>query len=359
MNKTNRLVPPFMVLAFLVFTVHSAAMEKEIRFGVLGLFHPQQIVLEPAGNQPLSVKPSGVTRASGLIVNGEAGKRQIVFRAGMSAVAVNGQSATSWTATARDGGKASFVLSVPGKLRRVFRGRLTIDVCKGELVAVVAIGLETAVASIVAAEMSESAPLEALKAQSVVTRSFLMAGARHFDFDFCDTTHCQFLKSPPAAGSRVWSAIDATRGWVIAFEGKPLAAMYSSRCGGNTRTLRQTGYDSGPDEAGAYPYYAVDCPWCRKHPLEWLRYFSAEQKLPVAGNERQRIAADRQWGWGALPGNDFRAKEENGGWLVEGRNFGHGVGLCQYGAIGMASEGAGYSVILAHYYPNTSLMKIA
>jgi len=352
-------IPGFMVLALLLLALHAAAEENEVHFGVLGLFHPQEIVLEPDQNQALSIKPAGEASAPGVILNGEPGKRRLVFHAGMNAVVVNGQSAGSWIVTARNGSKTSFALSVPGKLRRVYRGRLTIEMRNGELVAVVAIELEAAVASIVAAEMSESAPLEALKAQAIVTRSFVMAGARHFDFDFCDTTHCQFLKSPPAAGSRVWSAVEATRGWAIVFHGKPLAALYSSRCGGTTRTLRQAGYDSGADEAGTYPYYAVECPWCRKHPLEWLRYFNAQQKPPVAGNERQRIITDRQWGWGALPGNDFRAQEQNGGWFVEGHNAGHGVGLCQYGAIGMAAEGARYRAILAHYYPNTSLMKIA
>jgi len=358
MSQSSCRIPAFIALTLFVLSGRAAAMENEIRFGVLGLFHPQEIVLEPDGNQTLSVRPVGEAGASGLIVNGEPGKQRLVFRAGMNAVAVDGQNSSSWIVTARDGGRARFALSVPGKLRRDYRGRVTIEVRKGELVAVVAIELETAVASIVAAEMSDSAPLEALKAQSIVTRSFLLAGGRHFDFDFCDTTHCQFLRSPPVAGSRVWSAVEATRGRVIVFQGKPLAAMYSSRCGGTTRTLHQTGYDADPDESGVYPYYAVECPWCRKHPLEWLRYFSADEKPPAAGNERQRIIADRQWGWGALPGNDFRAKEDGGGWLVKGRNLGHGVGLCQYGAIGMATEGAGYRAILEHYYPNTTLIRI-
>ena len=69
---------------------------------------------------------------------------------------------------------------------------------------------ETAVASILASEMDESAPIEALKAQAVATRSFLAAGRRHMDFDFCDTTHCQFLKSPPPLASRVSSAVLAS-----------------------------------------------------------------------------------------------------------------------------------------------------
>src|SRR6266571_2973368 len=59
---------------------------------------------------------------------------------------------------------------------------------------------ETATASVVAAENTPDTPLEALKAQAVAARSYFVAGrGRHHDFDFCDTTHCQFLREPPSA----------------------------------------------------------------------------------------------------------------------------------------------------------------
>ena len=115
---------------------------------------------------------------------------------------------------ARSGGESEFVLVVPGKLRRRYRGNLTITAGKGELTAVIAMELETAVASVVAAELSSDAPLEALKAQAVVSRSFLVSGGpRHAYADFCDTTHCQFLREPPAPASRAALAARATRAW--------------------------------------------------------------------------------------------------------------------------------------------------
>jgi len=345
-------------LAAFAFAAHAFAQEKTVQFGVLGLFHPKEIVLEPYGNQALLVSGIGSGDSAKVVINGEPNKRRLVFRAEKNGVTVNGKSAEKWIATARDGGAAEFALTVPGKLRRVYRGEFAVELRRNELVAIVGIELETAVASIVAAEMNERAPLEALKAQAVATRSFLAAGGRHSEFEFCDSTHCQFLKSPPAASSRVWSAVAATRGWVMTFESKPLAALYSSRCGGRTRTLHDAGYDSIGAKGAAYPYYAVECPWCRKHPLEWQRTFDAEHRPPAPGDERQRIATVRQWGWSALPGDDFKATEENGGWRINGHNAGHGIGMCQYGAIGMAASGIGYSEILAHYYPNTSLSRL-
>jgi peptidoglycan hydrolase-like amidase len=183
-----------------------------------------------------------------LALNGEPGHRRIVFRAEGGRVVAGSRSAGSWIASARDGGAAAFRLIVPGKIHRIYWGRLTVQARNGELLAVISMDRETAVASIVAAEMVESAPMEALKAQAVVTRSFLAAGRRHIDFDFCDTTHCQFLKSPPPLTSRVAKAVEATRGLILVYRGKPLAPMYSSRCGGQTRSLRDVGLQDASSE---------------------------------------------------------------------------------------------------------------
>jgi peptidoglycan hydrolase-like amidase len=341
-------------LLLLLLTVPPAIAQQEVRFGVLGLFHPKELILQPEGSQVLSVSAKETAGNPAQVLNGEAGHRQIVFRAEGDRVVAGTRSAGSWTAAARDGGAASFRLTVPGKFHRVYRGQLTIQAHKGELLAVVAMDRETAVASIVAAEMVESAPVEALKAQAVATRSFLLAGPRHSDFDFCDTTHCQFLKSPPSLTSRVVGAVQATRGLVLVYRDKPLAAMYTNRCGGQTRTLRDVGLTPGK----AYPYYSVRCQWCRRHPISWQSKIGASGEPPQPGNEHSRIAAARQWGWSAVPGSDFKATADGAGWRLEGHSVGHGVGMCQLGAMGMAAAGAGFREILSHYYPNTELVTL-
>jgi stage II sporulation protein D len=346
-------------LLLLLLAVPPAAAQQAIRFGVLGLFHPRELILQPEGSQVLLVASQGSTTNPPLALNGETGHRQIVFLAEGDRVVAGDRSAGSWTAAARDGQAATFRLTVPGKFHRVYSGRLTIQARKGELLAVVAMDRETAVASIVAAEMAESDPMEALKAQAVVTRSFLLAGPRHLDFDFCDTTHCQFLKSPPDLSSRVTSAVLATQGLVIAWHGKPLAAMYSSRCGGHTRSLHDVGLrEAGTAPGDAYPYYSVRCQWCRRHPATWQSKIGSSGQPPQPGDERRRIAEARQWGWGAIPGNDFTATEDGEGWRLEGHSVGHGVGMCQMGATGMATAGAGFREILSHYYPNIQLLTL-
>jgi stage II sporulation protein D len=336
----------------LLVSTDAGAQQQEVRFGVLGLFHPRELVLEQGSGEVISIRADGGAGIPELVLNGEPGHRLALFRAVGDRVVVGAKSASGWTATARNGGVPSFRLTVPGKLHRAYRGRLTIHIRNGELVAVASLDRETAVASIVASEMDESAPIEALKAQAVATRSFLAAGARHLDFDFCDSTHCQFLKSPPPATSRVSSAVQATQDLVLRYRGSPLAAMYSSRCGGHTRSLRDVGMEPGE----GYPYYGVQCTWCSRHPLVWRSRIGKSGPAPEPGDEPRRIVEARQWGWSAIPGNDFEAIEDGSGWQLEGHSVGHSLGMCQHGAVGMAVSGANFREILAHYYPNTSLV---
>jgi peptidoglycan hydrolase-like amidase len=166
----------------------------------------------------------------------------------------------------------------------------------GHLQAIVRMELENAVASIVAAESPPAAPLEERKAQAVLTRSFLIAGhRRHEGFDFCDTTHCQFLREAPPAGSLSARAAGDTRELVLAYQGRVIAALYSANCGGKTRTPADAGWNEEP-----YPYFAVDCP-------------------------------------------------------VRGAVAGHRIGMCQEGAAQMARNGKSFREILAHYFPATTI----
>ena len=343
------------LLSLLLFSssiVHAQQRPQEIRFGVLGLFHPRELVLEQGGGQVITVAGDERVGTSTLLLNGEPGHRQIIFRVQANRVIAGDKSATCWTAAARAGGSVALRISIPAKIHRQYWGRITIRAHNGELEAVVSIDRETAVASIVSAEMDESSPVEALKAQAVATRSFLAAGARHPDFDFCDSTHCQFLKTPPASNSRVSFAVQATRGLVIQYRGRPLAALYSSRCGGHTRSLSDVHLDPGD----GYPYYSVPCRWCQQHPFVWQSRIGNSGHAPRSDDETRRIREARQWGWSAIPSSDFTATQDGSGWQLEGHSLGHGIGMCQHGAAGMANSGAGFREILDHYYPNTTLV---
>lgn len=306
------------VAALLLIMLAATALgeAQTVTIGVFSLFHAKELRVMPAGS-PLLLTPTG---GAPLLLTGERGSRVALLRINDGAVLLAARRVASVVVSARDGSGTEFTLAVPGKIRRRYRGVLTVIVKGGELVPVVRMDIETAVASIVSAESVPGAGLEALKAQAVAARSYLAAGGRHRDYDFCDTTHCQFLRSPPSRGSPADLATRETRGLVLTWHGQVLRARYSSRCGGRTVSLRELGIASN-----GYPYFSVICDWCRRHPLP-------------GSSKSYRSQRD--------------ADERVGG---PGRT----VGLCQHGAAGMAAAGAKFNEILRHFYPETELTELS
>jgi len=256
-----------------------------VHISVLGSFHPVQFELKPAKGQILVVESAGRTE----VVQGE----RMVPLTGPAKVA------------GRNGAMVHFHLGVPGGVAREYIGRLEVRRAGIELLAIVEMNREDAVAAIVEAEGAAGLPFEARKAQAVVTRSYL-AGAhnRHQGFDFCDTEHCQLLKDVPPSSSAANRATLATRGQVLTYKGEVIAAMYSANCGGHTKSLAQTNWEGAAIPQPGYPFFSVACP-------------------------------------------------------LRGHASGHGVGLCQMGAIAIAEHGYPARIILGHYFPGTTITAVA
>ena len=339
--------------AILVLVTAAATHAQDVRIGVLGLFHPSQLTVSAIPGTAVILHTD--QKDFPLDATSTVSKVMIRSRGDELVVAYGTQSLNARTIvfTSRNGGVASFVLAIPGKIARHYRGRLGITCKSGELIPVVTMELETAAASVVAAETKPGEPVEALKAQAVAARSYLVAGkGRHENFDFCDTTHCQFLRSPPPAQSLVVKAVEATRGLVLEFDSHVFAAMYTRSCSGRTHTPAEVALP-----AGVYPYYAVECAYCQRHPARWQSHISPKNALGLAPlNEPARLRVARKVGWSTIPSNDFKMKKENEQVLLDGIGQGHGIGLCQAGSRAMAEQGANFREILAHYYPNAVLV---
>jgi len=340
------------VLVALGCTHAAAAQDFTVRIGVLGMFHPQLLSIRSARDRDLVVflekrqlfvRP----RSSCSILELHASGDQLLLRCGSVQIR-----APELRAAGRDQEATQFVLGIPGKLERRYGGVLRIKAKSGEIIAVVEMDLETAVASIVQAESMPDTPLEALKAQAVVSRSYLVAGrGRHANFDFCDLTHCQLLGEPPAAQSPSAQAAEATRGLVLAYEDETVVAMFTRSCGGTTRVPTENDSPSS-----GYPYYAVRCEICWRDPVHWTRILSKEDALTLASQgETGRIAIGRKLGWDAVPSYTFTTRAQADGVVLEGVGQGHGIGLCQRGARGMSALGSDFRTILGHYFPNTTL----
>jgi stage II sporulation SpoD-like protein len=342
------------VVVALVFAEVSASASDRVRVLVMSLFHPHQFVVESAPGQ-LLILTAGQRQ---IVIGAGARKRVSLIRSGRTVHVKTGETDIVADEVIFTGqhGDADFVLSVPDKLRRTYHGKLSVRGEGRELAAVVEMELETVVASIVAAESPGDAPLEALKAQAVVSRSYLVAGRmRHLHAEFCDTTHCQFLRNPPRPGTGAAVAAETTKGLVLSWRGKPFPAMYSASCGGRTHSLAEIGL-----EEHDYPYFPVECRQCRRSPEAWSSALT-ERDAGALDNksERSRIKAGRKLGWSAVPSNTFSAKHAKGAVEITGSGRGHGVGLCQRGASGMAREGKAFRAILEHYFPNTTVESLA
>lgn len=333
------------IIAFFVFPLF--AQQRRVSIAVAGLFHSNRFIIETAANQPLIVHIG----EKELTVGASSSQSISIYRDDVRLVVRSGHKRLSGPSVTFSGrsGDADFLIVIPGRFRRRYRGTLTFTPAKAELIPVVEMDLETAVASVVASEAPPNAPIEALKALAVSARSYLVAGtSRHPYSDFCDTTHCQFLRSPPLPGSSSSRAAAETTGLVLTFSGAPFAAMYSASCSGRTHTLVELGL---PDHG--YPYYAVECPYCRTHPDRWTSDIAALDRNAAPKGERERLALARQLGWSVLPSNDFRVDRSRETLHLSGTGHGHGLGLCERGAAAMARDGSDFRTILAHYYPNT------
>jgi stage II sporulation protein D len=247
-----------------------------------------------------------------------------------------------------------------------------------------AVPLEPYVERSVAAEAYGSWPLEALKAQAVVARSYALheknrnAAQRH-DVDSSILTQRYAETRIPA---RVRAAARATRGQYLSFDGRPILAAFHASSGGRTASAmevwgREVPYlrsvDS-PDDA------APDYFWSYEIGAEDLLAALREAGLPADGGGGARVLARSPSGRverlaigsALLSGRDlrqvlggrairsarFELRSEPGVIRFLGSGAGHGVGMCQWGARQLALQGRTYKQILAHYYPGAGLRRV-
>ena len=347
----HRFYPTRLAFSWLLIAgVSAVSAEQTFRFNVFGLFHPIELIVHPVAGEVLSLRAGEQT----IILEGPQPARLTFQEDAVRCETADGIVRAARVYITGRGGPTKFHLEVPGKIARLFRGHLDVSAASNSLMAVVSMDPETATASIVAAESPPGALLEALRAQAVATRSYLRAaGNRHDRFDFCDTTHCQYLREPPPPGNPAWQATVSTRYLVITYDGAALEALYSRSCGGRTHSLKEVGL-----AARGYPYYSVTCRTCARSPEAWessLPLADAHALLTQTGFESARLGITRVLGWSAVPSNRYRVRREGEMVQLRGQGTGHGVGLCQRGAQSMAAGGSSFLEILQHYFPGTTV----
>lgn len=273
------------------------------------------------------------------------------------------------------------VVEIAGK---AYRGGVLLRVQDGGVQGVNVLDIEDYLRGVVPAEMPASWPAAALAAQAVIARTYVAARINPAaPFDTCATESCQVYPGMSAEKAETNAAIEATRAQVLGYAGQPASTYFSSDSGGYTASSAEVwGKDLPYLRAQADPYsagspragwrvevgaaqlqtvaarYGVRVGSLRAVTVTRLSPSGRPAEITLSGVDgTARLAGANAGGFvralGA-PGTRV-ALSGMGPLVITGSGAGHGVGLSQYGALGLARGGQDHLRILGFYYPGTSL----
>jgi SpoIID/LytB domain protein len=302
---------------------------------------------------------------------------------------------------------------------RAYRGSIEFRLDQGGITLINILNIEEYLYGVIPAEMPASWPMEALKAQAIAARSYTLAYLGQYKekgFDLYGSVLSAAYRGVTGENRATTAAVDATRGIILRAGGKPLKAYYSANHGGYSEdTVSVWGTDTYnsavPDKL--IPLRTAWLPlnnlaqWIREKPqsyasavnlhsaqaYRWEKWVPADEIrnrnaeygaigeiLSVISRGRgisgrineielkgtlgaMRIKGDRiRSRLGGLRSNLFTIRSKLGKdgkpeyFIFQGAGWGHGVGLDQSGAAGMAQAGFTAAQILGHYYPRAELV---
>ena len=283
--------------------------------------------------------------------------------------------------------------------KRAYQGRIEVFASESGLDLQNRLPLETYLLGIVGSEMNVEWPIEALKAQAVAARTYAMhrrltMRAANKPYDLESSVISQVYTGTSRITPRVVEAVKTTRGVVLAFQHDLVEALFHSTCGGRTNAA---------DTVFSRPVRYLKprrCEWCQGSRFyRWVvdvpmreasRLIEAsrllrgrmvdmerapgEEKVSLVYRRIERNKSRRQTvvgtkklrpstvrralGYRRVPSNRFSVEKKGAILRFRGRGFGHGVGMCQWGAFGMAKEGRSFADILSHYYRGAELKRL-
>ncbi len=278
---------------------------------------------------------------------------------------------------------------------RWYRGRTRVVPTAKGLTAVNYVDLEQYLYSVLGGEMFPSWPIEALKAQAVVARSYALyqrQSTANSLYDVGNTTAWQVYKGVLDEAASTQAAVNATAGQVLIHQGRIIEAVFHSASGGHTENVENVWTRPLP-YLKAVPDFDQGSP-----EYEWAKTFSRRelsaritgvgniiamepgQTTPYGRVKNMRIVGDA--GTRTMTGDALRnalglkstkftvlsdyatASTKGQGqanpttFKINGGGYGHGLGLSQWGAHNLAQKGTGYQQIVLYYYKNTILAKI-
>ena len=238
-------------------------------------------------------------------------------------------------------------------------------------------------------EMSYTWPLEALKAQAVAARTYTLKtleNVKNQHFDLYSDVRSQMYKGGGKQYDSVKKAVDQTRGEVLTYQDKLFFTYYHANCGGGTDDVRSW----NPGTASIKPLSGASCKtdshsksykWEMNLPRSKVENYA--KTIGLSGTLKSiKIARKTDTGRATnltvrtskgsktVPCGKFRLATGIRSCKItklsvrkkdvhfEGKGYGHGVGMCQDGAHGMAKDGKNYEKILKNYYPGSEIQTI-
>lgn len=273
-------------------------------------------------------------------------------------------------------GNDSFSLMMNGKLpvRQYYSGDLQ---CFPDLATLVLINIsdvEKYIAGVVKAEGGTGKSLEYFKTQAIIARTYMY---KYFDkhltdrYNVCDNTHCQAFNGLSDDTLLNKAALETRRLVILNKDSTLIISAFHSNCGGQTSSsvdVWLAGQSYLKSVVDPYCTSSRNATWLKSFPLtEWVKYirksgYTGKAEDPSVFNFKQESrVTDYKAGSFSLPLTTMRSDLNlrstffsvfvNGDSVIlKGRGYGHGVGLCQEGAMEMASKGFSYRDIISFYY---------
>lgn len=272
-----------------------------------------------------------------------------------------------------------------------YRGKLELHNVLGKIYIINILNIEEYLFSVVPSEMPSSWNIEALKAQAVASRTYsyyhLLKNKSKNIYDLDSTTNFQVYKGISSETPSSIEAVTKTSGMIMTYNYEPIVAYFHSTSGGKTA-------DDKDVWQGSDLLYleSVECKYSENSPhYEWTTELTINEIANALSRKYKRIdniqkisfkknndrvievTVVHNNGTIKLSGNEFRmlfppqklkstyftAKRDKKSLIIQGRGWGHGVGMCQWGAKGRSEKGIKYEEILNYYYKDIKFKKIS
>ena len=247
--------------------------------------------------------------------------------------------------------------------------------------------LDNYIAGVSEAEAGKSAGIEFYKVQSVLARTYALAHLYKHQpegFNLCDQVHCQAFHGK-STQTPILNAVHSTRGEVVVDQDLQLiTAAFHSNSGGQTANSEDVWGASTTYLKSVIDTFSLKMPnayWQKKMPVdEWLNYLKSKHKYPVNNQEAKDVALHFKqetrkvnliYDNIKIPLKNIRTdlklkstffsvelSEDGNSITLNGRGFGHGIGMCQEGAINMTKSGYDYKQVLNFYYQNIHIIHL-